>query len=113
MEKINTDINVELEKCRLTFSRCADLDVTLRELAVYSQVLFRLSQVLMELLCFFFPQINGKHLDKIIGSSVDKVTKKSGDKLKLHVTRTILAMPKNCELKVGVMLSVYCTWPMN
>lgn len=31
MEKINTDINVELEKCRLTFSRCADLDVTLRE----------------------------------------------------------------------------------
>ena len=32
---------------------------------------------------------------------MEKVTKKSGDKLKLHVTRTILALPKNCEFKVG------------
>ena len=49
----------------------------------------------------FLIQINGKHLDKIIASSVEKVTKKSGDKLKLHVTRTILAMPKRCDSKVG------------
>ncbi|XP_078384398.1 uncharacterized protein LOC144666866 isoform X1 [Oculina patagonica] len=47
----------------------------------------------------YIMKMNGKHLDKIIASSVEKVTKKSGDKLKLHVTRTIVAMPKNCEFK--------------
>lgn len=44
-------------------------------------------------------KINGKHLDKIIAASVEKVTKKSGDKLKLHVTRTIHARPRMCESK--------------
>lgn len=46
-------------------------------------------------------QINGKHLDKIIAASVEKVTKKSGDKLKLHVSRTIQTNQRMCELKVG------------
>ena len=46
-------------------------------------------------------QINGKHLDKIIAASVEKVTKKSGDKLKLHVARTIQARSRMCEVKVG------------
>lgn len=71
------------------------------------------SAIFDALALFFSPQINGKHLDKIIGSSVDKVTKKSGDKLKLHVTRTILAMPKNCELKVGMsccLFNVHDQW---
>lgn len=44
-------------------------------------------------------KINGKHLDKIIAASVEKVTKKSGDKLKLHVARTIQARSRTCEVK--------------
>ncbi|CAH3197016.1 unnamed protein product, partial [Porites evermanni] len=44
-------------------------------------------------------KINGKHLDKIIASSVEKVSKKNGDKLKLHVSRTIQAKPGMCEFK--------------
>ena len=38
---------------------------------------------------------------------MEKVTKKSGDKLKLHVTRTILAMAKSCELKVGALSCLF------
>lgn len=51
--------------------------------------------------CFVL-QINGKHLDKIIAASVEKVTKKSGDKLKLHVARTIQARSRTCEVKVSI-----------
>ncbi|XP_015755049.1 PREDICTED: uncharacterized protein LOC107334614 isoform X1 [Acropora digitifera] len=47
----------------------------------------------------YIMKINGKHLDKIIAASVEKVTKKSMDKLKLHVTRTIQARPRMCDSK--------------
>ena len=65
-----------------------------------SNLLF-FTYLIFHLQCYVLPQINGKHLDKIIAASVEKVTKKSIDKLKLHVTRTIQARPRMCDAKVG------------
>ncbi|XP_032219034.2 uncharacterized protein LOC5518384 [Nematostella vectensis] len=40
-------------------------------------------------------KMNGKHLDKIIASSIEKVIKKSGDKMKFHITRMIQASSRH------------------
>ncbi|EDO46339.1 predicted protein [Nematostella vectensis] len=53
-------------------------------------------------------KMNGKHLDKIIASSIEKVIKKSGDKMKFHITRMIQASSRHGTSKV--VLVVTCAY---
>ncbi|XP_031574907.1 uncharacterized protein LOC116308585 [Actinia tenebrosa] len=55
----------------------------------------------------YINKVNGKHLDKIISSSLDKVTKKTaGEKVKFNITRTIRSSSHSHEPKDKIIKHV-------